>query len=89
MSLLNFVIILLLFYVLFFRPQSIWDLGSLTRDQTCTPCDGRQSLNHWIARKVPCISVLSRINEIVSRISFLHIALHIIRKITLIFPIFT
>ena len=28
-------------------------LSSLTRDQTLTPCLGRQSLNHWTARDVP------------------------------------
>ena len=27
-------------------PCSMWDLSSLTRDQTHTPCIGRQSLNH-------------------------------------------
>ena len=30
----------------------MWDLSSLTRDQTHTPCIGRQSLNHWTAREV-------------------------------------
>ena len=30
-------------------------LGSLTRDQPCTPCIGRQSLNHWTTREVPSI----------------------------------
>ena len=25
----------------------------LTRDQTCVPCIGRQSLNHWTTREVP------------------------------------
>ena len=33
----EFVAILLLIYVLFFLPQGMWDLSSLTRDQTCTP----------------------------------------------------
>ena len=28
-------------------------LSSLTRDQTCTPCTGRQSLNHWTTREAP------------------------------------
>ena len=37
-----------------FWPQDIWDLISPTRDQTCTPCIGRQNLNHWITREVPC-----------------------------------
>ena len=27
-------------------PHSMWDLSSLTRDWTCTPCIERQSLNH-------------------------------------------
>ena len=29
------------------QPRSMWDLGSPATDQTCTPCIGRQSLNHW------------------------------------------
>ena len=44
---------LLLFYALIFQPQSIWDLSSLTRNRTCTPSIGRQSLNHWTTRVVP------------------------------------
>ena len=49
----KFVTILLLFYVLVFWPQGVWDLSSSTRDPTHTPCIGRQSLNHWTAREVP------------------------------------
>ena len=30
----------------------MWDLNSPTRDQTYTPCIGRQSLNHWTTREV-------------------------------------
>ena len=45
----EFVIILLLFYVLFFLAI----LGFLTRDRTYTPCIERQSLNHWTIREVP------------------------------------
>ena len=37
----EFVTILHLFYVLVFWPQGMWDLNSLTRDQTCTLCVGR------------------------------------------------
>ena len=37
------------FYVLDFW----WDLSSSTRDWTCTPCIGRQSLNHRTTREVP------------------------------------
>ena len=33
----EFVRTLLLFYVLFFRPQGMWGLSSPTRNQTCTP----------------------------------------------------
>ena len=42
-----------LFYVLVFWLRGIWGLSSWTRDQTCTLCIGRQSLNHWTAREVP------------------------------------
>ena len=38
-------------------PLSMWDLSSLTRDQTHVPCIGRQIPNHWttvpMAREVP------------------------------------
>ena len=34
-------------------PQGMWDLSSLTRDQTCTLCIGRWSLNHWTTKEVP------------------------------------
>ena len=47
----EFVTILLLFW--FFWPRGMWDLSSLTRDQTHTPCIGSRSLNHWTAREVP------------------------------------
>ena len=49
----EFFTILLLFYVLFFWPQGIWDLSFMIRDQTCTPCIRRRSLNHWTTGKVP------------------------------------
>ena len=51
----EFVTILLLFYVLFFWPQGVWDLSPPTRDRTHTPCIGRRSLNHWTAREVPSL----------------------------------
>ena len=50
----EFVTILVLFYVLvFWGPQAMWGLNSPTRDQTCTPCTGRQSLYHRTTREVP------------------------------------
>ena len=36
-----------------FLPWVTRDLGSPTRDRTHSPCIGRCSLNHWIAREVP------------------------------------
>ena len=51
----EFFAILLLFYVLVFWPQDMWDLSSLTRDWTCTPCIGRWRLNHWVTREVPLL----------------------------------
>ena len=47
-----FVTIFLLFCVLVFWPQGMWDLSFPTRDQTCTPCMGRQNVNHWITGEV-------------------------------------
>ena len=38
--------------------HGLWDLSSLTRDQTCVPCIGRQILNHWTSRDVPQLLLL-------------------------------
>ena len=32
--------------------RGMWDLCSLTKDRTCTPCTGGVGLNHWTARRV-------------------------------------
>ena len=53
----EFVTTLLPFYVLVFWPQGMWDLSSLTRDRTLSPCIGRQSPNHWTAREVPKVTL--------------------------------
>ena len=42
---------------LFFGPEACGNLSSPTRDQTHTPCIGRQSLNHWSAREVPAMAL--------------------------------
>ena len=34
----------------------MWDLSSLTRDQTCVPSTGRQILNLWTTGEVPKVS---------------------------------
>ena len=49
----EFVTILLLFFVLVFWPRGMWGLSSPTRVRTRTPCIGRRSLNHWTTREVP------------------------------------
>ena len=55
-SFIEFVTILILFYVwaffFFFWPWSMWDLISLTRNWTYTPWIGRWSLNNSTAREV-------------------------------------
>ena len=52
----EFVTILLLSYVSVFWPQGTCDLSFLTRNWTCTPGIGRQSLNHC-TREVPVIFI--------------------------------
>jgi len=42
----EFVTILLLFYVFDFSLQGMWDLSSPAKDQTHTFCIRRQSVNH-------------------------------------------
>ena len=53
------VTILLLFYALVFWLRGMWDLRSLTRDRTRTPCIGRRSPNHWTAMDVPELSMMT------------------------------
>ena len=36
-----------------YLPSGTWDLNSLTRGQTCSPCVGRLVLHHWTTREVP------------------------------------
>ena len=38
-------------------PCGVWDLSSLTRDQTCISIE-RQILNHWTTREVPALLFL-------------------------------
>ena len=52
--LLNLLLICCSYFMFwFFWPWGMWDLSSLTRNWTSTPCIGRWSPNHWIAREVP------------------------------------
>ena len=41
-----------------FWPRGMWDLSSLTRGRTLTPCIGRHGLNYWTTREVPNPEVL-------------------------------
>ena len=50
----EFVTILLLFYVLIFWPWGTWDLNFLLRDRTHIPCSGRWSLITRLPGKSPC-----------------------------------
>ena len=83
----EFVTTLLLFYGLDFSLQGVWDLGSLTRDWTHTPCIGRRSLKHWAAREVPVMSGLNSVSSLeansVSRLSTVFLKKH---SPTQIFP---
>ena len=54
----EFVTILLLFYVLVFWPRGMCGLSFPTGDQTRTRCAGRWSLNHWTTREVPLLLTL-------------------------------
>ena len=62
---------MLLFSVLFFWPQGMWDLSSPTRDWTRTPRTERQSLSLWTAREIPrnfeMNIAIERISSAVSR----------------------
>ena len=49
----NIASVLWVLFSSFFWLRGMWGLCSLTRDRTCIPCIGRQSLNHWITREVP------------------------------------
>ena len=51
-SLLNLLQYCFCFMFWVFWLQGMWDLSSLIRDQTCTPCIERWSLNHWTTREV-------------------------------------
>ena len=54
----EYVTLLLLFYVLVFCLQGTCHLSSPIWDQTLIPCIGRWSLHHWTTREVSQISFL-------------------------------
>ena len=50
--------------LLFFCPQGMWDLSSWTRPPL--PCIGKPSLNHWTARKVLLLLVVSTLTKVLT-----------------------
>ena len=70
-----------LFYVLVFRPSGMWNLGSLTRDWTQTPCIGRWSLNPWAARKAPpslLVKSLDHVGTLLTGLAFVPLGFQLI-----------
>ena len=57
-SLLNLLQYCFCFYALVFWPLGMWNLSSLTRDQTHISSNGRQILHHWTTWEVPKVAVL-------------------------------
>ena len=50
------ITVLLLSYVWVFWPRDMWDLTSLTGDQTHTPCiEWQMGIKHWAAREVSTV----------------------------------
>ena len=56
----EFITKLLLFSVLVFWPQGMWDLSSLTKDGAHTPCIRRWSISYWTAGEVPPRYILNK-----------------------------
>ena len=67
-TLLYSITVLLLLYVLCFWLWGMWDLSYPIRDQTWTPCTGRQNLNHWTTREVPVWLLLTNTDTHVTHI---------------------
>ena len=57
-SLLNLLQYCFCLCFVFFWPRGMWDLISWSRDRTCSPWTGRQSLNHWTDGEFPESSVI-------------------------------
>ena len=57
-SLLNLLQYCFCFMFWFFGLQGMWNLRSLIRDWTWTPCIGRWTPNHWTSREIPGLGIL-------------------------------
>ena len=64
-------------------------LWSLTSDWTCTPCIGRQILNHWATREVPVILSFESIPALSPEMQTqrLELAWHNLRRLGQNFPL--
>ena len=69
----EFIAVLLLFYVLVFWPQNMWDLSSSTRDQIHTLCTGRQS-QPCTTREAPLIPSLIYISLMTNSVKYLFLS---------------
>ena len=68
------ITLLVLFFLLnplVFWPRGMWNLSSPTRDGTCTPLIGRQSLNHWTPTKVSLSLKLQEVNQHFQKVWFI------------------
>ena len=74
----EFVTILLLFCVLVLWLLDMWDLRSLTRDQTLIPCTGKQGLNHWTMREIPTRNVWLYLLFIAHSFPCIHSSTHLL-----------
>ena len=83
----EFVAILLLFYVLVFLATRHMASYSLTRDQTHNPCTGRQSLNHWTTREVP-VGLCFYCTSFSVFLSFSFFSLHFLFWLLYVFSVF-
>ena len=90
----EFVTILFLFYILFFRPQCTWNLISPTRDQSCTACNGRWNLtpgppgkSHQLFIQMKCSILMAKkknlLNCITTVCTFWHLAVNSVSKLHL------
>ena len=52
-------------------PRSMWDLSSLTRDESRIPCIVRQILYHCTTREVPCFVIIILLSTLRLRDFFL------------------
>ena len=58
LNLLQHYFCFIVFVFVLFWPQGMWDLSSPTRNQICTLCIGRWTLDHWTSKEVPGLTFI-------------------------------